>query len=302
MWSARPPARPRTPGRICPAHLSGRGEALRGSGSGFVFDAAAGLVMTNQHVVEQARRIDVTLSDGRALPATVLGADKLADIALLKLDATGLPEAALGLDSALEQGQWVIAIGNPFRDFPHTVTVGVISALNRSMTTDERDYRHLIQTDTAINMGNSGGPLVNLAGEVIGVNAAIFSPTKVFAGLGFAISIADASRIARHLRDGRGVPWLGLRTHTLDPQAAAQLKVDATRGVYIVGVSPGGPAERAGLREQDIIVALAGQPCDDGDALQDRVLDGEVGETLVFTVRRAGQERRMTVTLGARPE
>lgn len=277
-------------------------EALRGSGSGFVFDAKAGLVMTNQHVVEKARRIDVTLSDGRAVPATVVGADKLSDIALLKLQAAGLPEAALGLKAKLEQGQWAIAIGNPFRDFPHTVTVGVISALDRTMTTDERDYRHLIQTDTAINMGNSGGPLVNLQGEVIGVNAAIFSPTRVYAGLGFAISINDASRIASHLRDGRGVPWLGLRTTTLNAKVAAELKVDVQRGVYLVGVSPGGPAEQSGLREHDVIVAVEGKPCDDGDALQDRVLDGQVGEALRLTIRRAGKERQMTVKLGARPQ
>jgi len=277
-------------------------EGLRGSGSGFVFDAQAGLVMTNQHVVEKARRIEVTLSDGRAVPATVRGTDKMSDIALLKLDADNLPQAALGLNAAVQQGQWAIAIGNPFRDFPHTVTVGVISALDRTMSPGDRDYRHLIQTDAAINMGNSGGPLVNLAGEVIGVNAAIFSPTGTYAGLGFAIAITDAKRIAGHLLAGKGVPWAGVTTTTLSEQTAQALKAEVKRGVYIRGMSAGGPAEQSGLREGDIITAVDGQPCDDGDAFQDYVLDGQVGQELPLTIRRDGKERRMTVTLGARPQ
>ena len=276
--------------------------SLRGSGSGFVIDSAAGLVMTNQHVVEEARSITVTLDDGRDVPATVLGADKLSDIAILKITADKLPEARLGVDAKLEQGQWAIAIGNPFRDFPHTVTVGVISALNRSMASRDRDYRHLIQTDAAINMGNSGGPLINLDGEVIGVNAAIFSPTQVYAGLGFAIAIQDAQKIARHLTEDGGVPWLGLRMYSLDATIAADLKVETKQGVYVSGVSPDGPAERAGLRSKDIITAVAGKAIDDADLLQQKVLDGHIGDRLDLTVLRDGKTRRMTVELGARPE
>ncbi len=279
-----------------------REPVLRGSGSGFVFNAAKGWVMTNQHVVEGAEKLEVTLDDGRVLEAKPIGADQLSDIAVLEIAPERLPEAPLGLKARLEPGEWVIAIGNPFRDFPHTVTVGVVSALNRNMQIPGRDYSNLIQTDAAINMGNSGGPLCNLAGEVIGVNAAIFSPTQTYAGIGFAIVIDDAMQIAAHLIESGGVPWLGVAMSTLSEEQAARVGLAGQRGVVVDQVREDSPAARGGLLPEDVIISLDGQPLTDAATLQQRVLAGGVGDTLKLKVLRAGQERALKVVLGARPK
>lgn len=275
---------------------------LRGSGSGFIFDAPQGFAITNQHVVEGAEEIQVTLDDGRELGAELIGADKLSDIAVIKLPAQALPAAPLGRTENLEQGQWVVAIGNPFKEFPHTVTVGVISALNRNMPLPDRDYSNLIQTDAAINMGNSGGPLCNLSGEVIGINSAIFSPTQTYAGLGFAIGIDEAMEIARHLIDHGAVPWLGIAMITLDDAAAARLKTGRASGVFVDQVRPNSPAAKGGLREGDVVTTADGQPVADSAGLQGRVLAGEVGGTLTLKVIRDGGERTVKIKLGARPQ
>ncbi len=279
----------------------GKDPVLRGAGSGFIFNAAKGLVLTNQHVVENAERIDVTLSDGRVLTAEVVGADKVSDIAVLRVAAEKLPEAPLALKAKLEQGEWVIAIGNPFRDFPHTVTVGVVSALNRNMQLPGRDYSNLIQTDAAINVGNSGGPLCNLRGEVIGINSAIFSPTQTNLGLGFAIAIDDALQIAGHLATHGGVPWLGIGMLTVDDAVAAKLKKPGLKGVLVDKVREGSPAAKAGLLEDDVVVQANGQRTDSAGKLQQMVLASPVGGNLQLSVLRGGRTQTVKVTLGKRP-
>ncbi len=273
---------------------------VRGSGSGFVIDAAQGWILTNQHVVEDAERLTVTLGDGRTLEAQLLGADQLTDVAVLRVPADRLPAAPLGRQAKLEPGEWVIAIGNPFREFPHTVTVGVISALNRNRQLPGRDYSNLIQTDAAINMGNSGGPLCNLRGEVIGVNSAIASPTGTFAGVGFAIVIDDALAIAQHLIQHGGVPQLAIAMRDLDAATAQRLRATAGQGVVVDRVMPNGPAAKAGLLQDDVILQVNGQPLREAGALQQAVLQAAPGDALTLTIRRDGRERRLKVTLGVR--
>lgn len=271
---------------------------LRGSGSGFIISAAKGLVMTNQHVIEGAEKIEVTLDD-RAFEATRVGADKMSDIALLKIEPKDLPEAPIGDGKALEQGEWVIAIGNPFRDFPHTVTVGVVSALNRQMPVGDRQYNNLIQTDAAINMGNSGGPLCNLSGEVVGVNSAIFSPTQTYAGIGFAIVIDDAMVIAEHLLNDQGVPYLGIGMKDLTPEIAKDQGLSVTSGVLITDVYDG-PAADAGIQSRDLLATFNGVQVLKADDVPNLVLHTKVGQKVPIEVIRAGQKQKLTLTVGAR--
>lgn len=283
--------------------LGRRGETgpqLRGSGSGFIINAEKGLVLTNQHVIEGAERIEVTLGDGRAFQAERVGADKMSDIALLKISPDQLPEAPLGLNKTLEQGEWVIAIGNPFRDFPHTVTVGVVSALNRQMPVGDRQYSNLIQTDAAINMGNSGGPLCDLRGEVIGVNSAIFSPTQTYAGIGFAIVIDDAARIAQHLIDGRGVPWLGVGMRDVGPDQVTELGLPSAEGVLVTDVYKGSPADKAGILPKDVIVSFNGQPVKETQEVPPLVLATRVDQVVEAVIIRGGRERKVKIKIGAR--
>ncbi|MCC7493838.1 MAG: trypsin-like peptidase domain-containing protein [Fimbriimonadaceae bacterium] len=274
---------------------------IRGSGSGFLVDAAKGYLITNQHVVEGAEEVKVTLDDDRRLDAKVVGADKLSDIAVLQITADKLPAAPLARGAKLVPGEWVIAIGNPFRDFPHTVTVGVVSALNRNMQLPGRDYNNLIQTDAAINMGNSGGPLCNLQGEVIGVNVAIASPTGTYAGLGFAIVIDDAWRIAQHLIAHGGVPWLGVATAPLDAETAARLGLRAGQGILVDSVRAEGPADRAGLRAQDVVLSVDGTPVEEPGKLQQQVLAAQPGTVLKLRVKRGSRDLTVRPKLGTRP-
>ncbi|MBI2299121.1 MAG: trypsin-like peptidase domain-containing protein [Armatimonadetes bacterium] len=279
----------------------GRGESqLRGSGSGFIIDGEKGLVMTNQHVVEGAERLEVTLTDDRSFHAEVAGSDKMSDIAILRIEPNRLPVAPLGSATHLEPGQWVIAIGNPFRDFPHTVTVGVVSALNRHMPVGDRQYNNLIQTDAAINMGNSGGPLCNLAGEVIGVNSAIFSPTQTYAGIGFAIVIDDAKVIAGHLIGDGGVPWMGISMNELTPELAKQLGIATAKGVVISDVFEGGPAAKAGVQPNDVLVKFGETTITSSDQVPGLVLKTKVGQVVHLVVLRDGHEKKVNVTVGQR--
>jgi serine protease Do/serine protease DegQ len=241
------------------------------AGSGVIVNAARGYVLTNDHVVRDAEKIIVTLKDRRQFEARLVGTDPGTDIAVLQIEAPGLSALAFGDSDQLEVGDYVIAIGNPF-GIGQTVTSGIVSALGRTGLTPE-GYEDFIQTDASINPGNSGGALVNLRGELIGINSAIIGPSGGNVGIGFAVpsSMARAvmSQITRfgEVRRGR----LGITMTDLTPALAAKLGVSARAGAAITGVQPGSPADKAGLRERDIILALNGRPVRSSGALRARL-------------------------------
>jgi S1-C subfamily serine protease len=258
----------------------------RGQGSGFVYQAD-GLVLTNAHVVERTSKVTVGLQDGRRIPGTVVGMDKLTDLAVVRLDGKGpWPTVPLGNSDTLEVGEWAIAVGNPF-GLDNTVTMGIISNLNRNAAklgiTDKR--LDLIQTDAAINPGNSGGPLLNAEGEVIGINTLV--RTGPGAGLGFAIPINRAREIARQLVVSGRVrhPMIGIGMDVVRPGDGTGL----SRGVRVVSVVAGGPAQRAGLRQGDVVVSANGVQMLQPSQLIAAVEKAGVGGTLNLNVSRGGQ-------------
>ncbi|MFO7695255.1 MAG: trypsin-like peptidase domain-containing protein [Vicinamibacterales bacterium] len=229
--------------------------ADRDSGSGFLL-TPDGEILTNHHVVDGAERLNVKLADGRSFRARVIGADPDTDVALIKVDGVAnLPVAALGDSSALRPGEWVCAIGNPLA-YEHTVTVGVVSYVGRKLFDESLD--DYIQTDAAIDFGNSGGPLINTAGEVVGINSAISSEGN---DIGFAVPINQARDILGQLRRrGRVVRgYIGVNLHDLDEDLQRSLRLGTARGVLVEDVSAGSPAERAGLRRYDVITAVEGR-------------------------------------------
>lgn len=278
----------------------------RGTGSGFIL-TADGRILTNAHVVAGADIVRVTLKDGRAMDGRVVGSDPLTDVAVVKIPTNNLPTAKVGDSENLSPGQWAIAIGNPL-GLDNTVTVGIISATGRSSSqvgvSDKRV--NFIQTDAAINPGNSGGPLLNDRGEVIGINTAIRAGAQ---GLGFAIPIKTAQRIANQLfAKGRAEhPFLGIQMLTLNAGAKEQLKRDidinitADEGVAIVRVVENSPADKAGLRQGDIIQKVAGIPVKEASAVQQMVESSSVGGSLELEINRNGQVQTITVQPGAFP-
>ncbi|MCX5932077.1 MAG: trypsin-like peptidase domain-containing protein [Cyanobacteria bacterium] len=282
----------------------------RGQGSGVVIDAT-GLVLTNAHVVERVDQVEVTLADGRQLDGTVVGADPVTDLAVVRIEAPrGLKAAPLGDSEALEVGDWAIALGSPY-GLERTVTLGIVSSLHRNINSlgfaDKR--LDLIQTDAAINPGNSGGPLINAAGEVIGINTLVRSGPG--AGLGFAIPINLARGVADQLRTGADVvhPYLGLqlvpltarraRDNNRDPEAVLQLP--ERDGALVQRVQQGSPAESAGLRRGDLVVAAADQPVTSPAALLQRVEASRVGEALPLKVVRGNRELQLSIRPAALP-
>jgi serine protease Do len=266
-------------------------------GSGAIVDAK-GTILTNSHVIQRGSRIRVTLVDGREFDATLVGADADSDLAVLHIDAEGLPAVTLGTASDLMIGETVIAIGNPF-GLSHTVTTGVVSAVGRSLRSEDRTFSDFIQTDAAINPGNSGGPLLNIRGELIGINTAIYGKAE---GIGFAIPVDRARRIMRDLvsfgavREG----WLGIAVQDLTPQLARHFEVRA--GVVVTGVEDGSPAERAGLVRGMVITGAGDQPVR-SLADWDRLVSGRgPGDTVGLTVNEEGKERRLQLTVGTYPE
>jgi serine protease Do len=274
---------------------------VQGLGSGFIV-SQDGYVVTNQHVVEGATEILVTLLDGRQLPAEIVQGDEVTDIAVLKVEATGLPTVRLGDSDSLLIGEWAIAIGNPFgyllADRNPSVTVGVISAIGRDVRPEPGDGRAqvwsgMIQTDAAINPGNSGGPLVNAAGEVVGVNAFIFSGGSGGSiGLGFAIPINRARRVLRDIVEFGTIrrPWLGLH---LAPTPADNGRVGA--GARVVRVDPESPAERAGIQPGDIVLETDGRPLQSPLEWEGRLLDLPTGSNLRLVLRREGNTFERTL-------
>jgi len=279
---------------------SGEERERRGGGSGFVF-TPDGLILTNSHVVHDARRIEVTLSDGRRMPATAIGDDPASDLAVIQIekprvDEPGLTAAALGDSQQLRVGQLVVAIGTPY-GFQSTVTAGVVSALGRSLRSySGRLIDDVIQTDAALNPGNSGGPLVDSAGRVIGVNTATILPAQ---GICFAIGINTAKFVAsRLLRDGRiRRSYIGVSAQTVPVHRRVVRFYDLTKesGALVLSVEENSPAKRAGLREGDVIVALEGHPVAGVDDLHRVLTDVRVGMSCSLTVIRYTEKLQLKI-------
>jgi len=274
---------------------SGEPSERRGGGSGFVF-TPDGLILTNSHVVHDARRIEVTLSDGRRTPARTIGDDPATDLAVIRIDAPGLQAVELGDSQKLQPGQMAIAIGNPY-GFQSTVTAGVISALGRSLRSySGRLIEDVIQTDAALNPGNSGGPLVNSAGEVVGVNTATILPAQ---GICFAIGINTAKFVAsRLLRDGRiRRSWIGVSAQTvpLHRRVVRFYGLPKESGVVVAGIEERSPARQAGLREGDVIVALDDKPVAGVDDLHRLLTDAAVGARCLLTVIRYTERLQLAI-------
>ncbi len=273
-----------------------------GQGSGVIVDAENGYILTNNHVVEGAIDIKVTLPDGRTFTGTVVGTHSISDIAVVQIKGGNLPEATLADNTNLKVGSWAIAIGNPY-GFENTVTVGVVSALNRTITNpkDGTPLQDLIQTDAAINPGNSGGALVNIKGEVIGINTAIISYAQ---GIGFAVDIGAAKEIFQDLvKLGRVVrPWIGILYSKLSDDLAKSLGLTDIRGVLIKEVYAGSPAEKIGLKANDVITAVEGQAIVKMEDLRAALKAKKVGDSITITIWRQGTIQNFTLTLEEMPE
>jgi serine protease Do len=277
-----------------PRNPHGRGETQRGTGSGFVI-RSDGIVLTNNHVVERAKEITVAISDGRELPAKVLGRDPKTDLAVLKVDSKQpLPTVALGDSDALAVGDWVVAIGNPF-GLNNTVTAGIVSAKDR--TIGQGPYDHFIQTDASINPGNSGGPLFDEHGNVVGINTAIFSQGGGNIGIGFAIPINLAKQLAPQLEEHGHVTrgWLGVSIQKLTPELAESVGAEGTRGALVAGVTPGSPAAKAGVKAGDVITRWDGKAVDEPGALSMLVAGTAIGKTVPVALQRDGEAREVEV-------
>ena len=265
-------------------------QLVRGSGTGFLI-RSNGVILTNQHVVDGAEQITVTLTDGTQLPAKLVGADPVSDIAVIQVTGRGFPTVPLGKSSELMVGEWVIALGNPYADYlgntEPTVTAGVVSATGRNILPTEGQaglYLDMIQTDAAINPGNSGGPLANALGQVVGVNSSILSNSGGSIGLGFAIPIERALRVADLLLAVGTVrrAWTGLDVNP--PRSFEDWR--ASNGLVVIGVAPGGPAARAGLQRQDVLVSANGRTLHNHLDWESVKLDLGVGDTVDLVTRR----------------
>jgi S1-C subfamily serine protease len=283
--------------------LFGSGPSIQqqqGQGSGFI-TRSDGVIITNAHVVEGTTEVSVTLSDGRSFNGKVLGSDPLTDIAVVRVVAQALPVAPLGDSAKVRPGEWAIAIGNPL-GLDNTVTAGIISAIQRTNAIGEGQRVPYIQTDAAVNPGNSGGPLINDRGQVIGVNTAIRQAPG--AGLSFAIPINLARQIAAQiLEKGRAShPYIGVRLQALTPQLAreinatsAQCRVPEANGVVVVEVLQGSPADQGGLKSCDLIEQVGGKPVKNPSEVQVAVDQGRVGDPLEVVVRRGQRSFNLTL-------
>jgi serine protease Do len=275
------------------------GGIRRGQGSGFIIDAK-GLVLTNNHVVKGAVAIHVHMDDGRVFDADTLGRDPLTDVALIKVRGKGdpLPFVRLGDSDAIHVGDWAVAIGNPF-GLASSVSAGIISAKARRI--NATIYDDFLQTDAAINLGNSGGPLFNLRGEVIGINTAIVQSAT---GIGFAVPINMAKALIPQLESQGSVTrgWLGVGIQELTADLAQGMGVPQAEGAIITGVNPGSPADRSGVKQDDVVVALDGDSVASDRALSRAVALKRPGNPVVLTLYRAGRKQDVKVVLGTRPD
>jgi serine protease Do len=284
---------PRQPG---PGQGPGPRPESRSLGSGFII-SPDGYILTNAHVVEGADEINVKLTDKRDFKAKVIGADKRTDVALIKIEGSGLPVVKFGDPNKLKVGEWVVAIGSPF-GFENTVTAGIVSAKGRSLP--QENFVPFIQTDVAINPGNSGGPLFNLRGEVVGVNSQIYSRTGGFMGLSFAIPADVALDIQKQLREKGRVARgrIGVVIQEVTRDLATSFGLDRPRGALVNSVEKGSPADKAGVEATDIIIGYEGKPVESSSDLPRMVGSTRPGAHATLEVWRKGQTRRLNVTVG----
>lgn len=274
---------------------------VQASGSGVIVDARNGYVLTNNHVVENADMIEVTTKDKRRFHAALVGTDPETDVAVLKIEADNLTQIPMGDSGQVEVGDYVLAIGNPF-GLGQTVTSGIVSAIGRSGLGIE-GYEDFIQTDASINPGNSGGALVNLHGQLIGINTAILAPSGGNVGIGFAVPINMARGVMEQLvahgevRRGR----IGIAVQDLTPDIAASLGIEKGGGAVVAEVEPGSSAERAGLRRGDVILAVNGDPVGNAAQLRNRIGMAQIKEDLAMTLDRRGRQESVRVRVEPAP-
>ena len=284
--------------------------ATSGIGSGVIFDAN-GWILTNHHVVANTTSLTVQLKDGRQFTGKIYGIDTLTDLAVVKVETTGLPTAPLGDSSAIKVGELAVAIGSPLGTYSNSVTAGIVSATGRSIDTDTGSINNLIQTDAAINPGNSGGPLVDAVGDVIGINTAVASNAQ---GIGFSIPINIAKPIMQQAIAGQALarPWIGIRYQTIDLQLKDQLKLAVAQGALVSGgqdtsgaaqpaVVPGGPADKAGVKDGDLVTSIEGMAIDGEHPLDAVLTQFAPGRTVTLGINRAGKTLELQLTLGTRP-
>lgn len=283
---------------------SANGQARRGSGSGVIVNQD-GYIITNNHVVEGEQSLSVIFADGSRADATLVGTDPLMDVAVIKVDVPVPGVIPLGDSSLLQPGETVIAIGSPLGDFRNTVTVGVVSAVNRTVGGDAPEG--LIQTDAAINSGNSGGPLINLRGEVVGINTLVVRGSDTSSapaeGLGFSVPSNIVRRVSEQLiATGKVVyPFLGISYANIDAQAAVDNNLPVQQGALVSEVVPSGPSAAAGVRAGDIITAIGGTAIGPDETLRSVLLELKPGDKVTLDVLRAGQTLKLDVTLAERP-
>ena len=272
---------------------------VRGFGSGVIV-TADGYIVTNNHVIEEADEVDVTLNDKRTFAAEIVGRDPSTDIAVLKIKATGLPYIRFGNSDAIRLGEWVLAVGNPF-NLTSTVTAGIVSARGRSLGLLDNQYRieSFIQTDAALNQGNSGGALVNVRGELIGITTAIISPSGAYAGNSFAVPSSIVKKVYEDLKEfgevQRGL--MGVNITDVTSEIAEKENLKEIRGVYLTGVIEDGAAKAAGLEEKDVIIAINGESVETTADLQEKVSRYRPGDKLEVTYLRKGKESKKNVVL-----
>jgi serine protease Do len=272
------------------------------TGSGFIIDRS-GFIVTNNHVIDGAKKIEVKLPDGRTFEAKLLGTDSSTDVALLKVKTDKpLPTVEFGDDRQLRVGDWVIAVGNPF-GLSNTVTAGIVSSLSRDVP-GSGPYNDFIQIDAPINRGNSGGPTFDLRGQVVGMNSMIFSPSGGSVGIGFAIpssTIRDVvAQLETHGKVARG--WLGVSIQSITPDIASSLGIKQSKGAIVASVVPGGPASKAGFEQGDVVVAINGKDVEDNRDLTRRVAALPAGTRAVFTVLRQGSQKTLSAQIAQRKD
>ncbi len=281
-----------------------RERVVKALGSGVIIDKD-GYILSNHHVVQNASKIKITLSNGEEYKAKIIGSDSRSDLALLKIDTENDLEAApLGDSNDLEIGDWAIAIGNPF-GLNHTFTIGIISAKGRSgIMGDSSKYENYIQTDAAINKGNSGGPLVNIKGEVIGINAAIYSPSGGSVGLGFAIPVNMARSVFKQLKEKGKVSrgYLGVGIQNLTPDIAPHFNLDPNSGVLIRSVKKRSAAAKGGIENEDIIIEYNGKRIKDSNQLRNLVAETSPGKKVKVIILRNGKKKTLNIIIGELPD
>jgi serine protease Do len=278
-------------------------QEIKGLGSGMIIDLQ-GHILTNYHVAGGATKIEVALADGSKYPARLVGGDAKTDLAVIQISTKeNLPSVTFGDSDKVEVGEWVVAIGAP-RALEKSVTQGIISAKHRQGITDPNSYQDFLQTDAAINPGNSGGPLLNLRGEVIGVNAAIATESGGFEGIGFTIPsnmvLHVAKQLIAHGKVERG--WLGISIQDLTPDLAKSVHAETTKGALVAEVVKGGPAEKGGLKKNDVVIAYQGKEISDSGMFRNEVANTPIGSEAKVTVLRDGKKVELTIKVGSLEE